>query len=86
MSIDHKGVVIHNTLVQWSPEENFTDNDQILILPDRIQEQGARGTEIRLREDQLQVLDHWAPSSQEASRDFGFGWSATDRTLTINSA
>jgi hypothetical protein len=37
-----------------------------LILPQRIQEQGARGTEIRLGSDQLQVLGYWAQSSQEA--------------------
>jgi hypothetical protein len=66
MAKDHKGMVIHNTLTQWRTEDDFTDNDQILILPQHIQERGARGTEIRLHSDQLQVLDYWAQSSQEA--------------------
>jgi hypothetical protein len=47
-------------------DDDFTDNNQILILPVRSREEAARGTEIQLASDRLQVLDHWAQAGQTA--------------------
>jgi hypothetical protein len=38
--------VIHKTLAQWIEEDDFTDNQDIMILPRPIREEAARGTEI----------------------------------------
>jgi hypothetical protein len=50
--------------VDWPPEQDFTDNDQILILPARIQEKAVRGTEICLKADQLMLLAYCAHAQQ----------------------
>jgi hypothetical protein len=39
---DFQGWAIHETLKSWSPGDDFSDNDQILILLLRIQEGAAR--------------------------------------------
>jgi hypothetical protein len=33
-----QGYVVHETLVDWTPDQDFTNNDQTLIFPTRIQE------------------------------------------------
>jgi hypothetical protein len=57
---------VHETLLDWTLDQDFTDNNQVSILTVRIQEEAARGTEIRLRENQLMLLDYWAQSQQTA--------------------
>jgi hypothetical protein len=68
---DAQNGVVHETLLDWTPEQDVTDNDQFLILPVRIEEEGARGTEVRLSGDQLALLDYWAQSQQTAQVGIG---------------
>jgi hypothetical protein len=53
-------------LTSWKEEDDHTDRDYILCLPPRIQAGAARSSEIRLRADQLRVIDYWAQAGQEA--------------------
>jgi hypothetical protein len=55
---DFRARVIHETLSAWTQEGDYSNNDQILFVPARIQEESARGREINLRADQLRVLDY----------------------------
>jgi hypothetical protein len=41
---DFRGCVIPESQTAWTPEEDFSDNDTILCLPSRIQEDAARVT------------------------------------------
>jgi hypothetical protein len=63
---DYRGWAVHEMLVSWTLDDDFTDHDDIRILPVRIQEGATRGTEIRPSSDHLQILDHWAQASQTA--------------------
>jgi hypothetical protein len=49
-----------NALVAWKEQNDLTANDSLLLIPQRIQEGAARGTEINLGTDQLHVIDHLA--------------------------
>jgi hypothetical protein len=61
---DAQGWFIHETLTNWTTDEDLTMDDRILCLPPRIQEGAAHGTEIKLHADQLLVLDHLAQAGQ----------------------
>jgi hypothetical protein len=51
---DNNGVVIRETDIDSNGKGRM--NDEILVLPPRIQEEATRGTEINLREDQTFLL------------------------------
>jgi hypothetical protein len=70
---DYQGWVIHEALAQRTPQDDFTNNDQILILPVCIQEEAAGGVEIGLKSDQLPVLDYWAQARQTAHVSISIG-------------
>jgi hypothetical protein len=61
---DNGGVVIHESDVDDEGERKM--NADMLILPPRIQEQEARGTEINLETDQTFLLQYWAHANQTA--------------------
>jgi hypothetical protein len=61
---DSGGVVIHESDVDSDCERKI-DSD-MLILPPRIQEPEARGTEINLETDQTFLLQYWAHANQTA--------------------
>jgi hypothetical protein len=62
---DASGTVVHEGTKNWNPDDISFDF-MLEPLP-RIQEDNGRGTEIKLRMDQLGVLDYWAQAEQEAS-------------------
>jgi hypothetical protein len=67
---DYHGRVQHKVVNNWNPDDPALD--VIFGLPPRIQEDNARGTEINLRIDQLDVLEYWAQAGQEASVGVAF--------------
>jgi hypothetical protein len=59
-----QGCVIHETLVVWELKDDASRNNNMMLIPLRIQAGAARSTEINLRGDQLLLTDYWAQDGQ----------------------
>jgi hypothetical protein len=66
MRRNKEGWIIHDTLLDWTIDQDLSNNNTIQVLPVRVTEDNGTGTEIQLREDQVGVLYYWAQAQQTA--------------------
>jgi hypothetical protein len=60
------GTVRHHTTTKFDEVKDALALNIGFDLPEKIQTEVGRGTEIVLREDQLRIVDHWAQANQTA--------------------